>query len=539
MFLIHHNKFGVLLLLLIGMSHYVHAKPVAVEIRSNQGDVVSFDYTITPDYDKAIVTIQFMNVRIKLDNKSSKYKNLQYAGKLEVLFLDGNNFEDGVTVELEKDNTLVSGINPITLSEGWEQSNHTIKTKATIFVINDTGEHKLKLNLGQQKGRLRIPIYLAKYKHNSGRKGFLGIGAEPEETTYTVFRECGPLEIDLKPKPKSKESSKSSHGLTIPQEIPGGDSVIDSDEPITDNQQDLEIWELIKSIQPRLEDAASKVDQDASAIYDALEIYKDIESDMKRLESYRSGASPEVQNKIDELKKQYATGLENAKKKIKEISQFDNYALQSLDSLSHRLDSCQWSWSYLFKPFDTIEDIEESYNNLSQDVKEKVSADVWIKISNFKNSINAKSKELKKYLIIKKVIMWLWAIIVAALALFGYSRWKNILEQRKMKSFEEMQQKMARRAEEQAERRARSYAQNKTRQMVGKAKNKGRQAMQSQVKDLGERVKGQRPSPGDTPTIGDSPTTDGASRPPIGRFSGRHNHPTRRPKPGDNGEITI
>ena len=537
MFLTHHNKFGVLLqlLLLIGMSHYAHAKPVAVEIRSNQGDVVSFDYTITPDYDKAIVTIQFMNVRIKLDNKSSKYKNLQYAGKLEVLFLDGNNFEDGVTVELEKDNTLVSGINPITLSEGWEQSNHTIKTKANVFVINDTGEHKLKLNLGQQKGRLRIPIYLAKYEHKSGSNGFLGIGAKPEETTYTVFRECGPLEIDLKPKPKSKESSKSSHGLTIPQEIPGGDSVIDSDEPITDNQQDLEIWELIKSIQPRLEDAASKVDQD----YDALAIYKDIESDMKRLESYRSGASPEVQNKIDELKKQYATGLENAKKKIKEISQFDNYALQSLDSLSHRLDSCQWSWSYLFKPFETIEDIEESYNNLSQDVKEKVSAGVWIKISNFKNSINAKSKELKKYLIIKKVIMWLWAIIVAALALFGYSRWKNILEQRKMKSFEEMQQKMARRAEEQAQRRARSYAQNKTRQVIGQAKNQGRKAAQSKAQEVASRVREQKPSSRENPTVGASRANETNDSPPIGRFSSKKNHPPRRPKPGDNGEITI
>ena len=98
---------------------------------------------------------------------------------------------------------------------------------------------------------------------------------------------------------------------------------------------------------------------------------------------------------------------------------------------------------------------------------------------------------------------------------------------------------MVKRAEEQAMRRARSYTQNKTRQVVGKAKNKGRQAVQSQARDMADRVRGKNPSSGATPVVGDATVTGEANRTPIGRFSGKHSQSNRRPKPGNNGEISI
>ncbi len=535
MFSTFNHRVGFLLLfLLFGLHIEVQAKTDT--ITNSLGDKIIIRYSITHSDDDQI-TINFQDAKIVLGHKNRKFQAYQgQTNRLRAIFVDGNNFEESQGVVSFKDyNIRWKGF---TVPVGWQYENVN-KNHSQIFVINDEGTISIPFKpTNANKGTLKVPVYLAVYDRKKGRN-ILGVFKTNDKTAYQIFSECGPLEIDLKPKPKSKESSKSSHRLAIPQEITEDDSVIDSDEPTIDNQQDLEVWGLIKSIQPRLDAAASKVGQDASAINDALAIYKDLESDMKRLEGYRNGAAPEVQNKIDELKSQYAKDQETARKAAEEFSQFDKYALQSLDSLSRRLDSCQWSWTYLFKPFDSIEDIEASYNNLSQDVKDKVSPDVWIKISDFKNSINAKAKELKKYLIIKKVIMWLWAIIAAALLLFGYNRWKNILEQRKMKSFEEMQQKMARRAEEQAERRARSYTQNKTRQIVGKAKNKGRQAVQSQAKDLATRVRGKNPTSGGTTVIGDTPTSNGANRPQIGRFSGRRGQPNKRSKPGNNGEISI
>ncbi len=538
-----YHRFGcILLILLLGLNIKTQAKTDTI---NSQGDKVIIRYSITHADDNQ-VTITFKEANIALGQKHKSFQRYQgQKNDLKVFFVDGNNFGENEDVEpYYKDSKICC--EGFTVPAGWQYKNDN-DSHSQIFVINNEGDISIQFrSTGADKGTLKLPLYLAVYDHKPGRN--YGLYKTKAKTTYRIFSECVPLEIGLKLKPKPKpnpnsnpkESSKLSIGVNIPQaEDDVVDEIVVSDDLPSDDPSETKALNLINSIQQRLNKASSKIGQDASAIREALKIYDGLESDMKTLEGYRISGTTDLQNKIDDLKSQYDNGKKEAIEKAKDIGDYDNYARWTLDSLGNRLDSCQWSWSYLFKPFDEIENIEELYNRLSQDVKDKVSSGTWIQISEFPRRINLKKSDLKPYLVIRKVVWALWAIIAAALTLLFHNRWKSILEQRKMKSFEEMQRKMVKRAEEQAMRRARSYAQNKTRQVVGQAKNKGRQAVQSQARDVADRVRGKNPSSGAAPVIGDATATGGASRPPIGRFSGKRSQPNRRPKPGNNGEISI
>lgn len=525
------HRCGFLLLLLYGLSLTTQAKDVKIE--SAQGDIVTLGYTLKYDYGANKVTISFgNNVIINLDdNQSKRYEKLRDGNALKVVFVDGNNFKSGINVETESGNTTVKQISPCKLpaGDGWR----VLSSGTNVFVINDTGKQEISMSLGQQKGKLEIPIYLAEYNYQPGSKGIFGLGAREPETTYKVFRQCGPLVIELKPKREDKKA-QAGGDTTYKEELQEIEELLDAIEDSgTSNSCDEAAQELIKTIRPQLRECQGKIAQEALDGYDALE------PSINQLLKMQSEASPAIQDKIDEIKSEYDKGREEAQKAIASIESADEMALQQLKELASRLDSCQWSWSYLVKPFDEIDDIKERYDRLSGDYNGKVSVAVWNQISAFHDRIKQKEKQLKPYLVARNIIRGLLGFIAIALSLFGYNRWKNVLEQRKMKRFEEIQRRMVTRAENEAERRTRSYTQNKTRQLVGKARNKGRQAVQSQAKELGNRVRGQKSSSGNTPSTGDASATKGTSRPPIGRFSGSRSQPNRRPKPGGNGEITI
>jgi len=534
-----YHRFGcILLILLLGLNIKTQARTDTI---NSQGDKVIIRYSITHGGDDR-VTITFKEANIVLGQNHKSFRDYQgQKNELKAIFVDGNNFEENEDVEPYYKDSNIS-CEGFTIPAGWQYDNDN-DSHSQIFVINNEGDISIQFkSTGADKGTLKLPIYLAVYDRKHGRN--YGVYKSKAKTTYRIFSECVPLEIGLKLKPtpnsNPKESSKLSIGVNIPQdEGDVVDEIVVSDDLPSDDQSETKALDLIYSIQQRLNQASSKIGQDASAIHEALEIYDSLESDMKTLEGYRSSGTPDLQDKIDNLKSQFDKDRKEAIKSAKEIGDYDHYAQWTLDSLGNRLDSCQWSWSYLFKPFDEIENIEESYNQLSQNVRDKVSSGTWIKIGDFLTRIVQKKSDLKPYLIIRKVVWALWAIIAAALTLLFHNRWKNILEQRKMKSFEEMQRKMVKRAEEQAMRRARSYTQNKARQVVGKAKNKGRQAVQSQARDVADRVRGKNPSSGAAPVIGDAAATGGSNRPAIGRFSGKRSQPNRRPKPGNNGEISI
>ena len=267
--------------------------------------------------------------------------------------------------------------------------------------------------------------------------------------------------------------------------------------------------------------------------YEALEFYDQLKPKIESLEKLKNEASDEVQQEIDSLKERYDDGRKEAERQIEVINNHDGYVLGELDKLDNRLDSCTW------RRLGLIDDIEKVYQSICQEYKDKVSPTVQHKLTDFNQKIIEVKKGLKPYLIIRKVLLGLLAFITLALSLLGYSRWKNNLEQKKMKSFEAMQQKMVRRAENEAKRRAQSVARNKTHQMVGKAKQKGRQAVRSGVTELGERARGKKPEPGgnDIPSIGSQPPP---SRPSVEDYQGTRFKPKGRgPKPGSNGEISI
>lgn len=133
---------------------------------------------------------------------------------------------------------------------------------------------------------------------------------------------------------------------------------------------------------------------------------------------------------------------------------------------------------------------------------------------------------------------WWMFIIAAILGVLGFGT-SQVTQHLRNKKMDDMQTKMVQRAENEAKRRAQSMVRNKTHQMVGKAKQKGRQAVRSGVTQLGENVKGKKNSTSTgSPASGAQNANANQSR-----YSNRPNtnyRPNpRRPKPGDNGQISI
>lgn len=494
-------------------------------LKNSDGDEFTIQYTVKHQEGKTVISFEHVS-DIRLGNKNkTKYSQKQDKGLIRAIFMDGSNFnEDETKVEMENDIVQWS---QFTTPAHWK---YGIQDKSNVFCLNDRNSHpEISFTGERDQAILKIPIYLAyissKDKHYwyGKKKGVI--------TSYHIFSEFKPLEINLtipkvksekpapnQPQPKHKEVQVIEDSLVI-------DSEPDSNLEL--NQPDLNAKKLIKEIERELEKGSGLSD------YEALEFYDQLKPKIESLEKLKNEASDEVRQEIDNLKGRYDDGRNDAEKQIEVINNHDGYVLGELDKLDNRLDSCTW------RRLGLIDDIEKVYQSICQEYKDKVSPAVQHKLTDFNQKIIEVKKRLKPYLIIRKVLLGLLAFITLALSLLGYSRWKNNLEQKKMKSFEAMQQKMVRRAENEAKRRAQSVARNKTHQMVGKAKQKGRQAVRSGVTELGERARGKKPEPGsnDIPSIGSQPPP---SRPSVEDYQGTRFKPKGRgPKPGSNGEISI
>lgn len=492
-------------------------------MRNSDGDEFTIQYAVNHQDGKTVVSFEHVS-DIRLGNKNkAKYSQKQDKGLVRAIFMDGSNFnEDETKVEME--NNIVQW-SEFTTPAHWE---YGIQSKSHVFCLNDRNSHpKIPFTGKRDQEVLKIPIYLAYIsfndKHNwYGRKtGVI--------TSYHIFSEFNPLEIMLT-MPKDKSEKPEPDNQHKSKEVQVVDTVVvdsESDSSLELNQPDLEAKKLIDEIQREMDKGSGLSD------YEALEFYDKLKPQIESLEKLKNEASGEVQQEIDNLKGRYDDGRKKAEKQIEVINNHDGYVLGELDKLDNRLDSCTW------RRLGLIDDIEKVYQSICQEYKDKVSPTVQHKLTDFNQKIIEVKKRLKPYLIIRKVLLGLLAFITLALSFLGYSRWKNNLEQKKMKGFEAMQQKMVRRAENEAKRRAQSVARNKTHQMMGQVKQKGRQAVRSSVTELGERARGKKPATGgnDIPSIG----SQGAShRPSAGNRLGTRYKPNgRRSKPGDNGEISI
>ena len=495
-------------------------------LTSSAGDKATVGYSIDHKDGKVIIKFDYVNdLHLSDENEKSYYKIP--PDRMKVIFMDGTNFDEEME-RVEKENHI--DYDGFTTPSSWKYSNQSKYDH--VFCLNEmTSQPQISFTGERDKQKLKIPIYLA-YTTKKVKKDLIG-RKKGVTVTYHVFSEFEPLEIELSNPKQASRPQPNPNPNSGPIVIPVDDSIVIPDNPEPIDQKELELRQLMNKIRSGLQDAAQKSDYEAKKIYDELKPEIDL------LETYKNGASPETQGEIDSLKNDHQKGLQKAIAEIEEKNKYDAHVIRELEKYGNRLDSCSWSWSYLFKPFDELDDIKESYNKLSMDYMDKVSVDVHNQISDFNNRIKEKEKQLKPYLLIKKIIMGIWALIAAALALLGYNRWKNRLEQRKMRGFEEMQQKMVRRAEAQAKRRVRSYTQNKTRQIVGDVRNKGRQAAQSKVRELGDRAKGKNTSSSgtETPDAGSQSSANHSS--PGRRQAPGNKFPNRPSKPGGNGEITI
>lgn len=493
-------------------------------IKNPDGDEFTIQYTVSHPDGKTVVSFDHVT-DIQLGDKNKiKYAPKQDEGLVRAVFMDGNNFnKEEIEIKIENN---VSKWSEFTTPASWKYDNHD---KSNVFCLNNRNSHpEISFTGNQDKAILKIPIYLAyittKTKWDKLRK-------KGTITFYHVFSEFEPLEIELT-MPKAAPSASNptlNPSKTVEVKVVEDSVVIDPESGSSAdlNQPDLDAKGLINEIQREMDKGSGLTD------YEAFDFYDRLKPKIERLEKLKNDASNEVQQDIDTLVGTYNDKREKAIEQINVISKHDGYVLGELDKLDHQLDSCTW------RRLGLIDDIEKVYQTICQEYKDKVSPTVQHGLTDFNQKIIEVKKRLKPYLIMRSILLGLLAFLTMAVSFLGYSRWKNNLEQKKMKSFETMQQKMVRRAEREAERRTRSYAQNKTRQVIGQARNKGRQAAQSKAQEVANRVRGQKPSTADNPATGGSRANDGNGRPPIGRFSGKKNLPSRRPKPGDHGEISI
>lgn len=489
-------------------------------MRNSDGDKFTIQYAI--DHKEGKTVVSFTHVSdIQLGKNKAKYSQKQDKGLVRAIFMDGRKFNEDEIIIIPENN--VSKWSEFKTPAHWKYEPQSQSAK--VFCLNDRNVNPQIAFTGEQDQQfLSIPIYLAyittKTKWDKLRK-------KGTITFYHIFSEFEPLEIKLTmPKEQSvKPGQNLNPDKTKEIHVPVDTTIIDpdSDSDLVQNQHDLAAKKLINDIQREMDKNAGLTD------YAALKFYDQLKPQIESLEELKKDASDLVQQDIDNLTAKYDDGRKKAEDEIIVIKQHDGYVLRELDKLDNRLDSCSW------KRLGLIDDIEKVYQNLCQGYTDKVSPIVQHELTDFDQKISRVKDKLKIFIIIRNILLGLLAFIVMALGFLGYGRWKNNLEQKKMKSFEEIQRRMAKRAEREAERRTRSVAQNKTRQVIGQARNKGRQAVQSKAREMGERVSGKKPRPTEMSSNDTSSINNGTnSRPPIGKFSGR-----RRPKPGSNGEISI
>ncbi len=345
-----------------------------------------------------------------------------------------------------------------------------------VFCLNDKRiQPKIAFTGNQNQRFLKIPVYLAYAKTEKGKPKYIIAGERQQKTIYHIISEFEPVKIEL-PVPKTTQ-----------------------DKPVNSSVKSREIQVMVDStvIEPS--------------------------SDPTPQESFDSGGSG-GQEGAGGSSEDYAI---NAKK----VEKFDAIVKTKLSELENRLDSC--------KSTEQIDVVDNEYQGLKQSYENDVSPEIKAKLTDFNTKISKKREEIKpieeKWKWIKRIIAGLCAILAA----LGFHKLQNIRNAKNLKGLEDMQQKMVRRAENEAKRRAQSVARNKTHQMVGKVKQKGRQAARSGATELGDRIRGKK-SENSTPVIGNKPSGDASNRPSIGRFANkRPQSGPRRPKPGDNGEISI
>ncbi len=489
-------------------------------VSNSDGDELTIQYTVKHQEGKTVVSFKHVS-DIQLGKNKAKYSQKQDKGLMRAIFMDGSNFNEDET-QVEKENNVAKW-SEFKTPANWNYE-HDPHSPSHVFCLNDRNSYpEISFTGNQDQAILKIPIYLAyittKTKWDKLRK-------KGTITFYHVFSEFKPLEIKLTiPKqPSNSGDGPAPNNNVIPSTVEY-DSIISPDtDPIPDpNQPDLAAKKLINEIQREMDKNSALTD------YALRNFLEELQPKIENLENLKSGVSQEVQQDIENLKTDYNEKREEAIEQIKVKCEHDAYVLNELDRLELRLDSCSW------RRLGLIDDIEKVYQNLCQGYTDKVSPTVQHELTDFDQKISDVKDKLKIFIIIRNILLGLLAFIVMALGFLGYGRWKNNLEQKKMKSFEEIQRRMAKRAEREAERRTRSVAQNKTRQVIGQARNKGRQAVQSKAREMGERVSGKKPRPTEISSNDTSSINNGTnSRPPIGKFSGR-----RRPKPGSNGEISI
>ena len=500
------------------------AQSVKQVLQNSDGDKFTIQYVVSHQDGMTVVTFSHVS-DIQLGKNKNKYAQKQDQGRVRAIFMDGSDINEE-EMEIDTENH-VSQWSQFTTPAHWEYGN---QDKSKVFCLNDRNSHpEIRFTGKRDQGVLKIPIYLAYITSDTKRKWY---GKKKSVvTSYHIFSEFKPLEIKLTmPKVKPEKPDPDQYQPRRKEVQVEVDTVVIDSEPDSGlelNQHDLDAKKLINEIERELEKGSGLSD------YKALEFYDQLKPRIESLEKLKNEASGEVQQEIDNLKGRYDDGREKAEKQIEVINNHDGYVLGELDKLDNRLDSCTW------KRLGLIDDIEKVYQGICQEYKDKVSPTVQHKLTDFNKKIVEVKKSLKPYLIIRKVLLGLLAFLALALSFLGYSRWKNNLEQKKMKSFEAMQQKMVRRAENEAKRRAQSVARNKTHQMMGQAKQRGRQAVRSGVTELGERARGKKPATGgnDISTIGSqvpSPRPSAENRPGT-----RKKTIGRRSKPGDNGEISI
>lgn len=496
-------------------------------LKNSDGDGFTIQYTVKHKEGKTVISFEHVS-DIQLGDKNKvKYSQKQDKGLVRAIFMDGSNFNKAETI-VEKENNITNW-SQFTTPAYWNYEHDQLST-SQVFCLNDRNvKPEISFTGERDQQILSIPIYLA-YITTKDKRDWLGrkIGVT---TTYNVFSEFKPLEIKLTmPKNQSEKSDPDSNQPNNKKLQVIEDSIVidpESDSGLDPNQPDLAAKKLINDIQNEMEEGSGLTD------YEAHAFYKRLRPKIESLEKLNNEVSAEVQLDIDKLKKEYDKNVKKAENEISEISKHDGYVIGELDALENRLDSCTW------KRLGLIDDIETIYQNICQEYKDKVSPTVQHQLTDFNQKIIKKKKEIKIFIIIRDVFLGLLGLIAAIFTFLGYSRWKNNLEQKKMKSFEAMQQNMVRRAENEAKRRAQSVACNKTHQMIGQAKQKGRQAVRSGVTELGERARGKKPATGGNgiPSSGSqSPTT----RPSARNRSGTGYKPNgRRTKSGGNGEISI
>ena len=399
-------------------------------MKNPDGDEFTIRYTVSHQDGKTIVSFDHVTDIQLGDKNKNDYAQKQDKGLVRAVFMDGSNFnKDEIVIEIENN---VSKWSQFTTPAHWDYKN---QDKSNVFCLNDRNSHpEISFTGNQDKAILKIPIYLAyittKTKWDKLRKkGTIAF--------YHVFSEFEPLEIELT-MPKAAPSASNptpNPSKTVEVKVVEDSVVIDPESGSSAdlNQPDLDAKGLINEIQSEMDKGSGLTD------YEAFDFYDRLKPKIERLEKLKNDASNEVQQDIDALVGTYNDKREKAIEQINVISKHDGYVLGELDKLDHQLDSCTW------RRLGLIDDIEKVYQTICQEYKDKVSPTLQHGLTDFNQKIIAKKKELKPYLIMRKILLGLLAFITMAVSFLGYSRWKNNLEQKKMKSFETMQQQMVRR----------------------------------------------------------------------------------------------